>query len=197
MKTMYCLIALAMPLLLGVSQPVTNSPAKAKTKPAARQATGQTFQKYTLGQARKDITAILPSAPLKGSHLMWDEVDCRYFRPAKPLKLGGFTVQPQYVYLIFYQDRLFRMRVMNNVSGKRGADLAYYKSLKQALTSKYGQPRSREKVWNRYDGNYEWKTATGARITLTYVYLQYSHIKTEDEIHRIHKKKKQVTSSDI
>lgn len=159
-------------------------------------AKGESFKGFRFGTLVKDFYNIRKVRPLTTAHVAWDEDDCEFYSPNKDLEVGDFRIKREDIYLIFWQGRLFRIRIINTFRGSDEADLKFFSAMRAALTQKYGSAPSKEQVFTRYDGLYEWKTET-LRIKLTYATLEYNWLELEQKLAKSLRKNTRITSNDI
>ena len=118
---------------------------------------GSGLNAYKLGSSLRSFFDIQPMRPMNKSHRGWGEYKCKSYGPKQNLKIGDFTIPNDNVFLIFYKDRLMRIRVINPFSGRTGRNLTFFTSMLAALTQKYGSAKSSVPIYSKYDGKYEWK----------------------------------------
>ncbi len=159
-------------------------------------AAGENFKGFRFGALVKDFYNIQKVRPLTAAHVAWDEEGCEFYSPARDIDIGDFRIKQSDVYLIFWKDRLLRVRIINTFSGREEADLKFFSAMRAALTQKYGNAPSKEQIFTRYDGQYEWKTQT-LRVSLNYSSLEYSWAELERELAASFKKSTRINSSDI
>lgn len=157
---------------------------------------GSGLNAYKLGALVRDYFDIQPMRPMNKSHRGWGEYKCRTYGPKRSIKIGDFVIPNDNVHLVFYKDRLMRIRVINPFSGRSGRNLAFFTSMLAALTQKYGSVKSSVPIYSKYDGKYEWKKGN-VRITLEYSRLVYSSISIEAELKKTIIKGKNISTSDI
>ncbi len=154
------------------------------------------FKNYVLGSNLKAFTNILKIKPDRGSLVKWDEVKCTFYMPEKSIKIGDFVIPNSNIYLVFYEKKLFRVRILNTFRGYKQRDLAFFSALLAALTQKYGSIKSSEPILTRHSGKYTWKTST-IKVRLIYSHLEYSFTSIERIIRKAVKKGKSIKLSDI
>ena len=175
----------------------SNTPAAglAQTNQGSQPA-GENFKGFRFGAHRKDVYRILKVRPIRAAHVAEDEEGCEFYSPEKDIQIGDFTVRQGDIYLVFWKDRLMRIRIINTFSGMDDVDIKFFSAMRGALTQKYGNAPSKEQIFTRYDGLYEWKTPT-LRVNLQYSMLEYGWIELERELAASLKKSTRINSNDI
>lgn len=180
----------------GVQTPArTRQTKKSRTTPQ-KQKRGSGLNAYKLGTFVRDYYDIKPMRPMNKAHLNWGEYKCKMYGPQHNIRLGDFTIPNDNVHLVFYKDRLMRIRVINPFSGKTGKNLVFFTSMLAALTQKYGPVKSSVPIYSRYDGKYRWQKGK-TRITLEYARLEYALVSLEAKLKKAIKKGTKISISDI
>ncbi len=154
------------------------------------------FKNYRLGAPLKELTFLVKVRPSHPAHIAGDESGLAFYSSPKDIKIGDYKISHSDIYFIFYKERLFRIRIINQFSGKKGRDLDYYRSMLTALTVKYGNVKSTEPIWTRFNGKYTWKTDK-IKVILKYESLEYTNLELEKMRENEIKKGKKIRSSDI
>jgi hypothetical protein len=154
------------------------------------------FREYELGQPLDRFPALKPRRPGNASHIKADEDGCEFYGLPEDIEIGNFLISKNDIYFVFYQRRLLRIRIMNSFHGRDDRDLAFFQAMRTALTEKFGNASAKGDILMRYDGEYEWKTEV-MRISLQYLFLEYTFLKLEKSLHETIRQQKQIRASDI
>jgi hypothetical protein len=159
-------------------------------------AAGENFKGFRFGANLRDFYQINKVRPLTSSHVAGDEEGCQFYSPASDIQIGDFRIKQADIYLIFYKDRLLRVRIINTLNGRDEPDVKFFTGMRTALTQKYGNAPSKDQIFTKFDGRYEWKTET-LRVSLSYSMLEYGWIELEKDLASANKQNTQIKSSDI
>lgn len=182
----------------GVSQapvsPTNRTPQRDSGDKDAKRGTG--LNAFPLGNELRMFYDINKNWPQNKSHMGFAEERCVIYSPKHAVQVGDFLIPADHIYLVFYQDKLMRIRVVNPFTSWQDRNLQFFNSTLAALTQKYGQVKSSEPLYNRYDGKYEWKTAE-RRVTLTYAILEYGLPSLEAALKKAVEQGKNISPSDL
>jgi hypothetical protein len=189
--------------LLLASEHVRTSPlflqeATAETNGAGERQSpeGENFRGFRFGAPLSEFTNIHRVRP-NSILIENDERTSEFYSPGWDIQIGDFTVCRSDFYLIFYKDRLARIRVVNSFrAGIDDQDYRFFSALRAALTQKYGKVQSSEPEHTRFDGRYTWTTDT-LRIVLTYTLLEYAWLDIEREMQREFRTPIRINSTDL
>lgn len=189
---------------VSVADPQTASPlSRAATSPEVTSTAltqqipeGEGFKGFRFGAPLKDFFGIVKIRPLSPAHVAGDEENCEFYCPPKDLVFGDFKVRMSDVYLVFYKERLMRIRIFNTFSSRDDVDTRFFTAMRTALTQKYGNAPTKEQILTKFDGIYEWKTEK-LRVGLSFTTLEYGWLALEKELAASMKKPSRISSSDI
>jgi len=154
------------------------------------------FKKFRLGAPLTELSFLRKVRPSHPAHIEGDEIGLQFYGLPKSIFIGDYEIKNSDIYFVFYKKKLFRIRIINQFSGKNGRDLDYFRSMLTALTVKYGSVKSIEPIWSRFNGKYVWKTDK-IKVMLRYEYLEYTHLGLEKIRAKELKTDKKIRSADI
>jgi len=156
---------------------------------------GENFKGFRFGANLNEFKTIRRANP-SPVLIAEDEVSCAHYGPGTGIEIGDFRVPPGDIYLVFYKDRLVRIRILNSFRSGNDQDHRFFTAMRGALSEKYGKAESEEPELTRYDGRYTWKTAT-LRVVLTYPMLEYTWLDLEREMYQEFKIPSRIKSTDL